>query len=210
MIINLVIIGLLIIFVIVGFIKGFIKQLLGIAGTILALVLAALFCRPLVDIVRYNTPVFSGLQDWISGILPSIDKSVIESYPAFLQNIFAPILEDSATAIETVSESLTVIILSAAAFVLISVVVRIVVFVLGKLLSAIINKTPLSAINRLLGAAVGFAKGVLFISALLFIAEVTIVPLVPSVAEAVDKSVIAKMLMDFNVYGLIFKLVGLA
>ena len=169
MILNLIIVGLFIIFIVIGFVKGFIKQLLGIAGTILAIVLAVMFCKPTVELLKNTTPVYAGLHDWIAGILPSIDKSTIESYPVFLQNIFAPILNDSAQAIETVSDTLTTIILSAAVFVVISLLVKILVFVLVKILHAIISKTPLSAINRIIGAGVGLIKGLLFVSALLYV-----------------------------------------
>lgn len=210
MIVNLVIVALLLLFMIFGIVKGFLKQVLSIAGTVLAFVLAAMFCNTIVDLIKNNTGVYTAIYEWLKGIVPNIDPSVIETYPAFLQEIFAPILNEAAAAAETVADTLTRLILSFGVFLVIVLIVKIVVLIVGSILKAIVKAAALGGLDRFLGAIVGLAKGLLFVSALLFITEILIIPISEEVAAQIDQSVLAKIILDLNIYGWIFKLIGLA
>lgn len=210
MVLNLIIIALFIVFLIYGIIKGFIGQLFGFIGTVAAFIVAALLCGTVVNIVKANTAIDESLQSAISGVLPNIDQSVIAGYPAFLQAIFAPILDGSASAVDTVAATLTNLIMSIVAFLIIVALIKLVFIILASVLKNVIRKTFLGVIDKLLGAVLGLIKGLLFVSSVLFVVEIALVPTIPSVAEAVEQSAIAKFLMDFNIYGLIFKMIGFA
>ena len=210
MVLNLIIIALFIVFLIYGIVKGFISQLFGFVGTIVAFIAAALLCGTVVNFVKANTSIDESLYNAISGVLPNIDQAVIEGYPAFLQAIFAPILDGSASAVETVSATLTNLIMSIAAFLIIVALIKLVFIILSVVLKNIIRKTFLGVIDKILGAALGLIKGLLFVSSILFVVEIALVPTIPSVAEAVEQPSIAKFLMEFNIYGLIFKMIGFA
>jgi len=208
MIVNIIILAIFLLFLIIGFVKGFLKQVISIGGTILAIVLASTFCGTLVDLVVKNTELFSNLQNAISEHIPTIDKAVIETFPAFLKEIFAPILNDATDALSTVAANLTSLIFNVIAFIVIFLVVKLVVFLLGKILNAIFSKNVLGFINRFLGGLFGILKGFILVSALLFLCEVIVIPIVPEVSEYIAESTIAKYITDVNVFGYIFKLLG--
>ena len=100
--------------------------------------------------------------------------------------------------------------MSAIVFLLLTALVKLIFIILALVLKNVIRKTFLGVVDKLLGAVLGLIKGLLFVSALLFFAEIALVPTIPSVAQAVEQSALAKLLMDFNIYGLIFKWIGLA
>ena len=210
MVFNLIIIALFIVFLIFGIVKGFISQVFGLIGSIIAIVVAVMLCSTVVNVVKDNTSVYESIRDWISGVLPNIDKSAIEKFPEFLQAIFAPIMDGSESAIETVSATLANLILTAIVFSLLAALVKLVFIILAVVLKNVIKKTFLGVVDKLLGAVLGLIKGLLFVSALLFFVEIALVPTIPSVAQAVEESALAKLLMNFNIYGLIFKWIGLA
>ena len=209
MIANSIIIIVLIGFIIYGFVRGFLRQVIGVVGTVLAFVLAALLCGTLVEIIKNNTGIYASIADFFKKILPNIDKEAIEKYPAFLQVIFAPMMEDAASAVDTVSDTLTRLVLSFAAYLVILLVVKLLCIIVAMILDKIFERTALGLVNKLLGLILGLIKGVLLVSAILFLVELVLVPSTPAVAEEIESSAISKFLLDFNVYGWIFKLVGL-
>ena len=175
MVVNLIILGILLVFLIVGIVKGFIKQLFGFIGGILSFVLAAIFCEKLVDMVA-GTEVFDKVKEFFMSLFPVAEDATIESLnlPEFIVNLIKSFMESNAEAslAESVATSLTRLTFMFAAFILIVIAVKLVSWLLSLIFGAIFKKDALGAVNRILGGVVGLIKGAIVISAILFLMQV--------------------------------------
>ena len=210
MIVNLVIIGILLLFLIIGFVKGFVKQLFGFVGGILSFVLAAMFCGQIVDMLA-GTEVFDKVKEFFMSLFPVAEEATIESLnlPEFILNLVKSFMEANAeaTLAESVAVALTKLSLMFGAYVAIVIVVKLVAAILSAIFGAIFKKDVLGVINKLLGALVGVIGGVLVVCGILFIMELLQITQIEVVSEYLSSSELAQLLMQYNVYTILFSMI---
>lgn len=211
MIFNLIIIGIIVVFLFIGFIKGFFSELLGIVGSVLSIVLAAVFCNALADFLIDKTEIFDWLKNGIASVFPS-DISSIEglNLPEFIVNLINSYLssDDGITLAEAISTTISKLIISFASFFIILLAVKLVVFILSKVLKALADSIKVIGVtNRLLGALLGIIKGLLIVCGALYLIEIIPFEFMNGVRELVDQSVLAQFFIKYNIYVLIFAII---
>ena len=180
-ILDLIILAIIVICVLISARKGFVKTIIGIAGLVLAVVLAITLSTPLANFTydKIVEPAVTGtIENAISNVTDKaeniVKENVYESLPGFVQNnIDLSEFEISAgenaaaaiteSAVKPVALSLLKAVFSLILFVILSFVVRI----LSKILNSIFSFSILGKANKLLGGALGAVQGVVF--ALIFI-----------------------------------------
>ena len=212
MIVSLVILGLFLIFIIVGLVKGFFRQLFGFIGTIASFVLAALFCGKLVDYLVANTDFYVSVKGFFESFLHIDPSATMESLdlPDFIRTFVEQYLAECGGELsEALSSSLARLTLLFGSFLAIALAVKIVCFILGKIFNSIAKSFSLvNAVNRALGAVLGLVKGYLFVCAVLFLIELIPFEFMNAIKEQIALSPVASVILSFNVYGLIFSLFG--
>ncbi len=169
-IIDLVLLGVLLIFIIVGTVRGLIKSVLNFAGTILAIIGAAIlsgvFTPKAVDLLypHFQDRILNkldleamGFGDLaggatpLSGLFPTLNKSIQETVQAAGMSILTGVVR-------------------VVLFLLFFVICALLVKLLSSLLSGVFELPVLKSFNRLGGALFGLIQGMLILYMLIYLA----------------------------------------
>ena len=170
---DIIVLVILIIFLIVGASKGFMRQLLGFLGVFGALVLTVLLCDKVAKLVTENIPQFyETVKGWatslfkldgLEGLTGEELKNAIASsgIPSFLQGVVLKMIESegSDVTIVVVLANWMNIMCGAILFVVILIVFAIV----KKILTAFVDLPIIKSIDKLLGAVFAVLKGLLIL-----------------------------------------------
>lgn len=196
-IIDLIIIGLLILFALVGLAKGFLKQVLSLANGLVAVVLSSFLVSPVTKMLS-NTSLALKLNDKFLGMIVEkypnsalIETSLIttkeELVNAFSESGLSKILSkiaaefiditsfsDGEMLSDAISKSVSYFILSIIVFILLALVIFIIIKILITILDSIAKNGILNVINRILGLLLGTARALLFVCICLFIVSLLV------------------------------------
>lgn len=225
-IIDLVIVGLLLIFAIIGFYKGFLRELISLIGFVGSLVISyfvnSYFANFLNEVFGWGVAISNFVMNQVSAISPTF-SSETGSTVSELQDIinssgtniaYKEILKQLVAKADFTNGAVSVagvigtiasgFLMSIIAFIILFILLRIVVFILDKLLSRIPRKSAVGTVNKWLGLVVGFVKGIANI--VIILAVVYLLCLIPSVngfiMPYIESSYITKL-----IYNLLGKLI---
>lgn len=216
---DAVIFAFLLIFVIYGLIRGFLKQVMGLLSSVAALICAYVFCNKLANFIAEQTPIDNAICDWVKGLMGETwnkDLSVSElsafiasqNWPAFLSNAVIKAVESLNVATvnfaEIAGNTIANYILVSASFLAISLVCKLVFLIVEKLLSFLVKHTPIVIVDRLLGVALGLVKGYLIVSFVLFVIGLLSFEPLKDLKNTVDNSIISSFIMKYNVFAWLF------
>ena len=182
LIVTIAVIVFLVIFMIAGAYKGFLRVVLSAASLIVTLMLAGTFARPLADFVNNSTAIGSGvsqkIEDYIYSVLnpltddaASAQEKIIDSLP-LPQTMKEDLLTRYGISSESIgtenfakslASSLSDMVLRMLSFILLFIVIFLIMRLIMRL-SNLFNHIPvLGGINRFFGAVLGLAEGVIFL-----------------------------------------------
>ncbi|MBP5372928.1 MAG: CvpA family protein [Clostridia bacterium] len=209
---DIVIIAILLIFFIVGMVKGFLKQALGLVGTLAAFIIAFYFCRQLADFIIANTTFKAQLAAGIADFL-GLPDTMVEAenataaladtnLPAFIISAIDTYIQDlNETTVNisvVVSEALSEYIIVFASFIVIFIGVKIASLLLRLLTSMVKKIKAVKFVDKLIGAAVGLVQGLLIVYTLLYLVDILTFDFMVPVQEAVANSQLATYLSEYN------------
>lgn len=168
--IDLIVLGLLLIALIIGLVKGFLGQILSLLGGLAALLLAVFLCKHLAGFVGDKMPkLTNAVSDMVTklfglnGVVTAGSKEEIIStlqttkIPSFLHSVVANSIVESSGNLKLI-EVLTDWALVAISFVLIFIVALILFAIIKKIFKAIAHVKGVGVVNRMLGAILMIAK----------------------------------------------------
>lgn len=184
--IDLAIIIIMLIFVIFGLIKGFMKQILSVANWLLSLIGSFLFVKPfsaLLSKTALSTSINGKVANWIGTkgatfnemvepgrIKEQISQGISElGLPKFIADAIAGGInisgsEGDMTLAEILAPSIGSIILTVLSFIILFILFMIVLKILFGFLNNVFDEGILGAVNKLLGGLLGLIKGAVLIS----------------------------------------------
>lgn len=212
MIADIVIIVILLIFLIVGISKGFMKQVFGLIGTIAAIIIAVLLCRSLADFVISHTSLKATIAPAIAGFLglpealvdaETASASLQESgMPGFLiealQNYMAQLNETTFNLSVIVSEALAEYLIVFICFIVIFIGVKLLTLILKGIAAMLQKITLIKIIDKIAGAAVGLFKGLLIVYSLLYLINLLSFDFMAVIQQTINESVLANFLSKYN------------
>ena len=161
--VDLVVLAVLLIALIVGLAKGFVRQIFSLLGGIAALVVAIFTCEYVADFLSTSIPripeSISAQLDSLLGLdgvlLQGTKEQILESLssttiPVFLHELIANTIVDSVGELN-LTVMLTGYVMIAIAFIVVFLLSLIVFSILKKIFSALTNVGVLGAIDRILG-----------------------------------------------------------
>ena len=216
--------GILLIFFIVGLVRGFISQFFGLIGSIAAFILARLWFGVVVRFLNGTFGVADKLAATISSGLGtaewlklSINEETIRnactqmSLPEFIADFVVKQAVNAGGAYanlgEYISAALANLIVSGITYIVLYLVLKLLIFLLKKLLEKLVSLPGLNGINRILGCLLGLLKGLIAVYVLLFF--ISIIPVggsenfITSVKTAVEQSKITAFLAEKNLFALL-------
>ena len=171
-IVDVVALVVLLIFLIVGIVKGFMQQVLSVLGWLAAIIIACLIVEPAVLFVTDSLPEFV---EWINGIWEGFVGEQFSSVtneetlratlqsstiPAFLhESIITLVGENYSEVLTTIVSTLTGWTLTAVCFIVIVIVLLIVFALIKKIFKAITSIPVIKKVDKLLGAILGVLEG---------------------------------------------------
>lgn len=174
------IVAILIIFVIIGAVKGFSQTLLGLASIVLSLVISWFVTPSIHTLIQEKTT-------WETGVATKFEEIVLKDVDSEIAidhlGEQLPLPSDVKTAITATSqaqvglENKKAAVSTLVAGWLMTLLIQLVLFlvleiifsIVGKLLARLIKKTDLAKLDRILGALLGLAEGVLIVDAILLL-----------------------------------------
>lgn len=185
--IDIVIYIFLFLLIIIGYSKGFIKQILSTANWLVALIGTIVLIKPFTAIMMnssVSTSVNKSISNWIASKGSSlaevydpniaheqISKAITEvlKLPSFLANMIANGINVSSTATnitlaDVLAPSIGNIVMAILSFIILFLGLFIILKILIKLINLAFSGGAIGFTNHLLGAVLGFVKGVLIIS----------------------------------------------
>ena len=180
---TIAVIAFLIVFIIIGICRGFLKIILTTFSLVITILLAGTFAKPLAEYVENGTVIGPRLEagietfvetklSGISGAVGSAETGFINALPLtesmkeelIRNNNLAGYVDQGVDSFsEYMAVNLTSIVIKALCYVLLFLVIYLVLRLIIRL-SNVINHIPvLGGINRLAGAIVSLAEGVLFL-----------------------------------------------
>lgn len=229
---DFVIIGLLALFVFLGFRRGFIKSVLSVAAGVLSWVAAAVFYQPLAKLLAGKQEVYDTFLYLSSEVVDKVGDAGVLNAPvssfspegilqtlqsanipqaiktAVQENVLTKAFEDKnlLTVGDYLKQTVADMALNAACFVGLLIVAYILCRVIISIMDHVFQLPILRTFNGWLGALLGFAGGV-FLLYLLF----SVAPLLTSVLPikeldtAIEQSALASFLIRTNFFVLFFK-----
>lgn len=200
--IELFVIVFFLIFIIIGYVKGFFKQLLSFANWIIALIASYIFVRPLSNYLKTTTissNMNQKLTEWISskgelfttpintsqGTDQLVNAISELGLPKFIGNLIVDKIDmtsvgDGSTLSDVLAPSIGSILITIIAFIGIFILSIILIKIIVNILNNVFDVGILGFINRLLGALLGAVKAFVFVSLIMLIVSI-LSGIVPSI-----------------------------
>ena len=173
--IDVFVFAILAIALIIGYVKGFMKQLLSILGFLASLVLATLFCDDLAQLIFDKVPsITNSLRGSIESMVGSVlgvdlsnEQAVLSALaqskiPAFLHSLIANFIVSNDFSVKIV-DALTLWALTAICFVAITIVANIIFFILKKFFKFITEIPLVKVVDKTLGMVFSALKALIIL-----------------------------------------------
>lgn len=223
-ILDIAILFILFLFALINCIKGFTKQIFKIVASVGSLVIAYFFCGALLEFLNDHFDLTAKLANSLYGALadkvalviePTLDnisEAIISAgLPEFVANYAEVALaEATAGSYESIAAFLSELIanhiLTAASFVALWIVSKLVLMLIGWLLSKVIGVVPIvRSVDRILGLLLGVIKALILVYVLLYVIEILpdSITVVQTLQNCINESVVGVFLSENNVFQMI-------
>ena len=219
---GIAIIVILAIAFLIGFKRGFLSQIVGFLGGFVALIVAALLCKPVADLIIESTPWLNDLAAAIADGLNLPDTEIEAqnltaaltdmALPAFLQESITSLAESiNANTVNislVVSQTLARYIIIFIAFIVLMIVVKLLSKLLKGVAEAIRKAHVIGLLDGLLGAVLGLISGAVIVYFLLFVINIIPIAELDVVRQEIASSEVAKFFSENNLVGLVISLIA--
>lgn len=217
-IVDIAVCVILLIFIIVGCKKGFLRQIISLVAGIASIIIAYYFCDDLLKLISTKFDALTPLTDKLTTAFSK--NSVLatefnpETFKSNLESLHMPefiikAVEKAAGGVETTSLAAILAgvvakyLLLIACFILIFIACKIVFWIIKKI-AALFSKMPLiGSVDRFLGLLLGAIKGLLVIYFVLFVIN-TLAPVSIELSQAISDSKIVSFLSKYNIFVYLF------
>ena len=222
-VIDIIVIAILVIFAIVGMIKGFLNTILSLFGSLASFGASIFLAKPVAtflnNIFHIVPKIGEKIAGSLEGIAPFQDSAITKLTGAelkqylendgltFQERIFKLFIEDSktftlesdaaaadATVTQYIGERVASVIAVVIAVVVLFLAIRLAIFLLSKLFNALTKNKAIGGINRLLGLVAGVIKASLLIGLVLGILYIIANS---TVNEWIENSTVTKWLYEY-------------
>ena len=222
LIVDLVFIGLLLLFAIFGLAKGFAAQLLGFIGGVVCFVLAIMLAAKTEVFLQNTFALTDTLSNFYKNSLPNLfDNSMLnmtleefQSYvqtnwgvPQFILKLLVDLLNggvpSTTLVIDTLAPALGYYTALAAGFLAIYIVLRLLFAIITKQVGNLVKVPVLGTVDRVLGLVLGVARGLLTALIVLSIINVTPFSFLTDIKIAIENSKVVSLFAGIDIFSII-------
>ena len=205
--IDILFLVILIIYLFVGLYRGLANYLLSFIGTVVAFILALIFCDNMLNLLK-PTPLYHNVKLFFESIFPVDKAATLESLelPEFVKNVVEALRSVGANIdlSEVVSTALTNLLLTFICFLVILITIKIICFILKKTFEILTKLPIIGTVNKILGAVVGLINGALIISAFIYLVSIIQLSALDGLEAILASSPIAQFFSKYNIFILLF------
>lgn len=221
--VNAAVIGIIAVFALFGFVKGFASMLLKFLAGLVSLILALLLCGRCADVLNNLFSLTDALAEKLAVSLPNVFGAELTALPVsaftegtaegaplpkFVVNLLLKLAGDGSVPAETavidvLAPAFAYYISAVIGFFVTYILLRILFFLLSRLFKNVNNIPLLGAANRLLGFALGAVQGFLAVYVLLSLIGVLPFAFLDRFKDLLASSAVASGIMNINVFGII-------
>lgn len=209
---DLILIAIVMVFIIIGYVKGLTGSLIKLASFVIAVILALILYKPLSNVVMQKTQIDEKIEEAIIQNFSKTENQNEENMPTTLVESINNKIEKETTEtrneiVEKTAKSTTLTIMKVGTAIAIYIVARLILFIVAVLAKGITQLPLIKEADKAGGIAYGLIQGIVMVYVLLGIVSLTSVvwannPLV----EAISQSYIGLILYNNNIIlKLIFK-----
>lgn len=211
--VDIVIWAILLIYGIIGIVKGFVKELLGFVGTTVSFVVAAIFCVNIANFIMGKTTWDESLCSLIASNFPNDEVALSDlpskitelNIPSFLStpivDYAASLNTDPVVVSSVIGGTAAKYIMIAASFLAVVIAIKLACTIIGKIMKAIGRVLPtIKLVDRMLGLLLGAIKGAVFVCGILYMLELLPISQLDFLREEVASSAIASFLSKYNLF----------
>lgn len=209
---DLILIAIVMVFVIIGYVKGLTGSLIKLASFIVAVVLALILYKPLSNVVMQKTQIDEKIETAIIQNFSKTENQNEENMPTTLVESINNKIEKETTdarneIVEKTAKSTTLTIMRVGTAIAIYLALRLVLFIVSVLAKGITQLPLLKEVDKAGGIAYGLVQGIVMVYVLLgIISLISVVWTNNPVVEAISKSYVGLILYNNNIIlKLIFK-----
>lgn len=198
LIIDLIIIGIILLFTFLGYKRGLIKVAIHLCTFVIAIIVAFLLYKPVANIVITNTTIDENIENAItSKILP--EGTAEDDEVDLSSDLPSIILKNSENTVKSISKSISTTLIETLCLLALFIIVKIILkFV--TILADLIAKLPiLKQFNELGGTIYGVLEGFLIVFVGLAIISLIAPVLDPSVLTSINNSTVGAILYNNNI-----------
>lgn len=214
MVLDIILIAFLGLSVFLGFRKGLISKIIGIAGFGIAILMALMLQSSVVKFMNNTLPVGKQINDTVYENVNNIvkeNKTDNDFYNEILKVIQGTTEQEKEAKIRELSNSITDFILRGISFIGVFILTYIIVLILGVMLNGIFSLPILNSVNKLGGMGIGFVLGLLQIWIILaIISFLSPMDFMLKTNELISSSTLVNLMYNNNfVTAIVSKSVGL-
>lgn len=196
-IIDLIIIGIIVLFTFIGYKRGLVKVALHLCTFVIAIIIAFLLYKPVANIVINNTNIDENITLTITDkILP--DGATADDEVDLSNDLPNIILRNSENTVKSIANSISIALIQIVCLIAIFIIAKIVLKFVTVLADLIAKLPILKQFNELGGTIYGFAEGFLIVFVGLAIISL-IAPIIGTdILNAINDSIVGSLLYNNN------------
>ncbi len=222
-IVDLVALGLIVLFCVWGLIRGFVKVFISIFGRILSLLLAVLLCSSMAVFLSETFGLTNTIASWLMGVVSNIfgdelaNTTLLEATESSLNNfsisswLVKIILEaknsgdiaQTTTLNQIISPALAHYIVLVISAVILYIIFRIIFFIVGEIVSKLHKIKLIGSVDKSLGAVLGLIWGIISVQVIVFVINVIPLGFFQEISVAIDQSAVTSFISSINLFGFI-------
>ena len=205
-IVDLIIVGILVLYIFLGYKRGLTGSLLKIVTFLLALIIAFILFKPVSNFIINNTKLDENLESSIKSMFLEVEENDTSSnMPTAMTDYINKVIEDAAddaktAVVETAARDVAISIINLGVVIVVYIIARIIlIFVKG--IASLITKLPvIKQFDKLGGIIFGLLKALVIIYVILaIISFVSTVITDSGVIDAINQSFIGKGMYNNNI-----------
>lgn len=202
-IVDLVILGIILLCIIIGYVRGLTGALIKILSFVLSVVIAFILFIPISNLVINNTKLDENLEQSIREMILDNNESKEEKMPEAITDYIGQKVEqatDSAkeTIVENTARDVSLTIVKAGTWIVLFIIARILLILL-KYITALIAKLPvIKQCDKLGGIIYGLLEGLIIVYVLLAIISFTSPMMGENILAAINQSYVGSMMYNNN------------
>ena len=208
-IVDLILVGLLFIFIFIGYKKGLTGSLFKLVSFALAIIIAVILYRPISNSIIKNTNIDNSIKNSIiknfsnsndngkSATQDKVQNSIVNNIN---KEIESATVDAKETIVEQSAEKIAISIVNIGCAIAVFLIAKLILLIIGLFIKGITSLPIIKQIDKIGGIAYGIAEGVVIIYVILAIVSFANIVWANNITyQAVNKSVIGSMLYNNNV-----------